>query len=319
MKVGLTATARSPTGLSRPRARSARAAASPASSRMRRKSGSLVSALLALEAPHLPAAAQRVLPLVEPTQAAGEEVLADPADLFRERLCGLAGDEPVVVVERRGEEGEDPLVALLVVDARGGSRRPGAAGSRALRFCQIDDPRPAAPGGLLGVDVEEAEVAEGAVAEVRLDLARHLAEQRAESSHQMGEAAGERRLAGAGVLEQRARPAADAAGRLVEEGPGPQPRGRRAGGWRRGCRSRASPRPSRSRRGRDGSARAPRCRAAWRPAGRDHRLAVADRDQLLALQGQEERRTISAAAGRHAAPRGGRAPARTLRRSRSSA
>src|SRR5690606_25805293 len=119
-----------------------------------------------------------------------------------------AGDEPILVVERLREQREDARVAILVLLHAAHLAEVGFGEVRGRRLTELDQPREAEGGGALGIDVELAEAAERAVAEMLPHLARHLAGEQAELRADRCRGARERRVLPAHVLADRGDPAA---------------------------------------------------------------------------------------------------------------
>ena len=106
--------------------------------------------------------------------------------------------EPVVIIERLGQDGEDLGVAVLVVaDAPQvvDERREAA---RAAQRSQFQHAVVAESCGQLGIDVEQAEVAKRAVAQVLADVARDLSGERSDRDDQRRPATGPRGPAASG-------------------------------------------------------------------------------------------------------------------------
>ena len=220
-------------------------------------------------------------------EAPREELLPNLRDLRGERRRVVATCETIVVVEGRGEQLEERAVALLVqLDA--GEVADERRWKRGVVLGQRSDAMPAEPGGLLRVDVELAEAPERPVLEGRPHLGRDAADQRAGGRDRARQRSREGCIAPSGVHQHGGRPPADAAGELAGVGLHPQERPAQA-------QDRAAdvdrvhlfvlPRPDErvakdlSHLGRD--------RHRGQPA-RDRVLAVADGDDLLALEREQE-------------------------------
>jgi hypothetical protein len=135
--------------------------------------GPFLSRLTALHDIDASAASQRVVQRGAAAEGSREKLFADPSDRGRKCRRILAGDDAVVLVERRREELEERAMALLVqLDSRevADERRR----ERRVVLGEGADPVPAEPGGLLGVDVELAELTEGSVLERRAHFGRYL-------------------------------------------------------------------------------------------------------------------------------------------------
>jgi hypothetical protein len=177
-----------------------------------------------------------------------------------------------------------PLLVLLdaaeVVD-QGGEQVGLTAG-------QFGDPDPAVPGGLLGVHVEEGEVAEGAVLKVLADVAGDLAGDDAGADDRGGQRARHRGINPADVLLGGQRPAADDAGRLPGEGLAAQQQVAELEDGAAdvdGVHLLVLPGPQE---GVADQVLGLRRQRHGREAGGHERLAVGDGDDLLALQGEQE-------------------------------
>ena len=236
--------------------------------------------------PDPPAGAERVRGQGR-SPVAGEEVFADLADPPGHLVGRHPRHESVLLVERLGQDGEDMDVPVLVV-----ADAPEVVDQRRGELGHLDGQFQhafvAEPGGQLGVDVEQAEVAEGAVAEVLADVAGDLPGEAPHPDDHRGQESGRGGLAPADVLPHGAGPAPHGAGHLAQVRPGlqrPAPQAEDRAPEVDGVHLLVLPGPGQGVRDQLAELRADR--HPREPSG-DHRLAVADRDDLLAFQGQEQ-------------------------------
>ena len=220
MKVGLIATRRDPVGRPRVRSRSRSRCSRPASSSRRRKHSRFSSGDFPSTDPDPPAGAERMRRRGR-TSVARQEVLADRADPPGHVFGRQSRREPVLIIERLGQDGEDLRVPILVVaDAsevvHQGRRQLGQLGS------QLEHAVVAKSSGQLGIDIEQAEVTKAAVAQVLADVPGDLPRERSERDDQRGQGARHGGLTPANVLLHGAGPAGDGPRDLTQVRPGLQ-------------------------------------------------------------------------------------------------